>query len=84
MENEKQIFKVGDKVFDIRCGWGEVIKYEIDLSYPVQVRTKNGGVEGYTHDGKVYSSDLNTVLSFKEYTLQGFSQERPIEFEDGE
>jgi hypothetical protein len=74
---KKQIFKLGDKVFDIRLGWGEVINDNWDELYPIQVKYKNGCTDSYTYNG-VWSKDTKTpILSFTEYTLQGFSQERP-------
>jgi hypothetical protein len=63
----KEIFKVEDKVFDFKYGWGFVY----DASCPIIVRFSE-----YT--ASYAKKDLKT-LSFTEYTLQGFSQERPIE-----
>ncbi len=60
------VFKEGDKVFHINCGWGIIDKisdYIIDVKFPVM------NVIGFNND---------SLLSFTEYTLQGFSQERPI------
>lgn len=67
MENKQEIFKVGDKVFDIRYGWGEVVDTSSYNYIIVQFDIKS--VIQYHKDNK--------VLSFTEYTLQGFSQERP-------
>lgn len=66
---EKQIFKIGDKVYNHKYGWGKVIS-----------RGKFNRVPLYV----VYFNDVTgwfdeTSLSFTEYTLQNFSQERPIE-----
>ena len=74
MEN---VFKKGDKVF---ChyfgGWGVVediylknIVFPIRCSFPL-------GNGSFTQDGRFYS-DGPPMLSFTEYTLEGFSQERP-------
>jgi len=72
----KTIFKEGDKVFDVRYGWGEVI-YIIDNGlYRVKVMYEYG-TNTYTSDGFHLKTDLIPILSFTEYTLQGFSQERP-------
>jgi len=71
------IFKKGDKVF---ChyfgGWGVVediylknIVFPIRCSFPL-------GNGSFTQDGRFYS-DGPPMLSFTEYTLEGFSQERP-------
>ena len=35
----------------------------------------------YTNDGKRTLGEETPLLSFMEYTLQGFSQERPINYE---
>ena len=62
----KEIFKEGDRVFDLVYGWGKVI----NSTCPITVKFSE-----YTVD--YYKKDL-VKLSFTEYTLQGFSQERPI------
>lgn len=62
----KEIFKVEDKVFDFKYGWGFVY----DARCPIIVRFSEYTVS-------YAKKDLKT-LSFTEYTLQGFSQERPI------
>lgn len=77
------IFKVGDKVFHIEYGWGEVTLESADKPYPIEVQFKSYRTS-FTKDGKeaIY---YRPMLSFTEYTLQGFSQERPIELpEPGE
>jgi len=76
---EKQIFKKGDRVFDIRFGWGTV-KEVLDTSYhnyPIIVFFDNiGNVITYASDGS-FGAGMPQMLSFTEYTLQGFTQERP-------
>lgn len=78
----KTIFKVGDRVYDIRYGWGKIIdknngaigvQFEDDDSQEVII---------YTNDGKRTLGEETPLLSFMEYTLQGFSQERPINYKD--
>ena len=64
---KKQIFKIGDRVFHIQYGWGVISELSInDILVDFQNRMSAW-----------VSSDGN-LLSFTEYTLQGFSQERPI------
>jgi len=69
----KTIFKKGDRVFVYPFGWGE---------YDKPSRTENKfhyiifeGVQRAIH---------NDLISFTEYTLEGFSQIRPVTFEKGE
>jgi hypothetical protein len=59
------IFKVGDRVFHIEYGWGTVKKVDGIMSVI------------FTHG--IVTFIEGRLLSFTEYTLQGFSQERPIE-----
>lgn len=77
----KSIFKVGDKVYDIRFGWGEVKKAMTDCMYPVHVDF-NTREEQYTFIHYYQVEDFTPLLSFTEYTLQGFSQERPFDPQD--
>ena len=74
-------FRVGDRVYCCFKGWGLVKYIDNTLSYPIRVLFDSSGlVEGYTTDGR-WKNDSNPTLSFTEYTLQGFSQERPKELD---
>ena len=81
----KTIFKVGDRVFDIRFGWGTVKHIEEDENsyFPISVlfdndKFQNNKLYEVEHNDKTYTN----LLSFTEYTLQGFSQRRPIDYEE--
>lgn len=74
----KTVFKEGDKVFCIVNGHGVIKKILDRSSYPIEVSFNDGDEIDYTLDGRLYD-DSNPTLSFTEYTLQGFSQERQIE-----
>ena len=68
MEANKEIFRLGDKVFNIQYGWGVVS----DI-YSEMIIVKFNGIQyGFLNVN-------NKTLSFTEYTLDGFSQERPEE-----
>lgn len=71
------IFKVGDRVFDIRYGWGIVQHIDLSANYPIFCGFDKHK-QSYSTDGKVLDNTIST-LSFTEYTLEGFSQERPEE-----
>lgn len=75
MEN-KEIFKLGDKVFCALIGHGIVNRVSGTANdlYPIEVKYSNG-VECYTVDGR-YCKAAFPTLSFSEYTLDGFSQKR--------
>ena len=66
-------FKAGDRVYDVVWGWGIVTVTNLS----VEVKFDSGIYQSYKKDGR-YSEDSKPTLSFTEYTLQGFSQERPI------
>jgi hypothetical protein len=75
MRNET-IFKEGDKVFDILFGWGEVTCIvEFNTNHPVVCRFGEDTIN-YTKLG-CYFKGWSRTLSFTEYKLEGFSQERP-------
>lgn len=83
---EKQIFRVGDRVFDHRFGWGEVtyvysIKKVKDAYNSFNCEVK---FDKYTDEKPFIYTDHGalTALSFTEYTLQGFTQEKPVNYEE--
>lgn len=79
---DKQIFRKGDRVFDIIFGWGKVteVYYPQDRDYPVSVQFENSVII-YTYDGKWAHGDSYSRLSFTEYGFDDrFSQERPIDY----
>jgi hypothetical protein len=59
-------FKEGDSVFHIQYGWG-TIKTD---KYTIYVEFNDKRLDN------MYISE-NNILSFTEYTLEGFSQDRP-------
>jgi hypothetical protein len=71
-------FKVGDRVFHLQHGWGEVTIIDTEESYPITVCFNNNEMYRFTKEGRVNSWEKTPTLSFTEYTLQGFTQERPI------
>ena len=71
----KTIFEVGDKVFDYQFGWGKVKGIDNSSLFCVTVDFGDDSLR-YTTDGRLLSESAPT-LSFTEYTLKGFSQERP-------
>ena len=82
---DKQIFKVGDRVFDIMYGWGvvEELHQDEERSYPLIVRFPGFDTLYYTRDGKSNTSDSHPILSFTEYGFDNrFTQERPINYEE--
>ncbi len=83
---KKQTFEKGDRVFDIKHGWGTVA-LRLNESEDPYYRLRVDFVyhrESYTEEGKSNISDAYRSLSFTEYDLinGGFSQERPINYDD--
>lgn len=87
LEMEKQIFKVGDRVYDFYYGWGTITAKREDFEntdYIWVVAFENGYIEDYTIEGKYEITDKFRSLSFTEYDFVkgGFSQERQINYHD--
>ena len=74
------IFKVNDRVYCYRFGWGKIISNDScnNDHYPIFVQFKDS-LETFTKDGR-FSENEPPSLSFTEYNLVtgGFSQERPL------
>lgn len=64
----KTIFKENDRVYVTSLGWGKVID--------AGCSTQTGWVGIETDEGRIIHVD-SYLVSFTEYTLKGFSQERP-------
>ena len=81
---KKQTFEKGDRVFDYLKGWGEIVHTysdnweEVDDNYTVCV-VRFESSEELEHFTKYLATK---TLSFTEYTLKGFTQERPINYKD--
>lgn len=77
----KNKFIKGDRVFDIIYGWGEVISIDVHDRNCVEVLFDDKLKRSYLFNA-LYPSEggyPRPVLSFTEYKLVGFSQERPEE-----
>lgn len=80
---DKQIFKVGDRVFDINYGWGVVRDVYKDGEIRVDFKEyEKDIIRIYNADGRIYTGVKQPVLSFTEYTLKGFSQKRPVDYKN--
>lgn len=82
---EKQIFKVGDKVFDYSYGWGKVLEIlnRAEYSYAIVVGFNKDYFEKHRYSNLgIEMRRYHPTLSFTEYSLEGFSQERPINYDD--
>ena len=84
---KETIFREGDRVYDIRYGWGTVVKHNDSENYPISVKFDQDISQEfmyYTECGKSYKLDNAGLLSFTEYDLVngGFSQERLISNHD--
>jgi len=65
---EKTVFKEGDRVYHLSYGWGVIKEHNSDENYSkIMFET-----------GKEYGFLEHFLISFTEYTLQGFSQIRPV------
>lgn len=80
--NQETVFKVGQRVFEISYGWGEIVEIHNDKrSYPLLVKfdtLEKRQTRSFTSDGR-YSGEMVRTLSFTHYSLEngGFSQVPP-------
>ena len=80
---KKQTFEKGDRVFHYLKGWGEIVHTysdnweEVDDNHTVCVLKFDSNEKL-----QLFTKYLATkTLSFTEYTLQGFTQEKPVNYE---
>ncbi len=62
------MFEINDRVFHIQYGWGEV--YDTSKTGIFYVKFDNG-------NSCAFSTLLQPLLSYTEYTLEGFTLEKP-------
>lgn len=63
-------FNIGDKVWDMRFGWGVVKRYAEGRLYPVEVLFYgNGECNEFTDDGRYHTSDVSPTLFFEEIPI---------------
>ena len=82
---EKEIFRKGDRVFDIRYGWGTITRVTDDFKsfFPIWVDFDNGyDKQVYTLEG-ASKIDKIPMLSFTEYGFDDrFTQGKSINYND--
>ena len=82
---DKQIFKLGDRVYDIRHGWGTITRVTDDFKsfFPIWVDFDNGyDKQVYTLEG-ASKIDKIPMLSFTEYGFDDrFTQGKSINYHD--
>lgn len=69
MENNR--FKEGDRVFDIRYGWGHIAEVHIDFHIKVYFDSEKSAFW--------FDNVSSRILSFTEYALDGYTAFRPEE-----
>lgn len=70
-------FKVGDKVFDIRYGWGKVVGDKAIGVYSIYVTFDRERNNTYTKEGKEHYTDSSPSLSHTEYSIHSTQSEYP-------
>ena len=61
--------KVGDKVWSILDGWGEIVKITNE-DFPIKVKFKNGSFESFITDGSKYYNNINPTLFWDEVKFE--------------
>ena len=77
---KKEIFRVGDKVYDATYGWGTITSINYAVFLPITVKFDRDKVS-YTKDGQIYPWAIRPTLSFQEYGFDDrFSLKRPTSY----
>jgi hypothetical protein len=61
--------KVGDRIWNVVQGWGEVIQIDNDPIYPLGIQFENGITEKFTLDGKGNRRDKYPCLYWDEIQI---------------
>lgn len=76
---KNRIFEKGDQVFHSAYGWGKVMDINTGIEgLPIEVEFLNWNCDFFTEEGRT-APGMPLVLSFTEYSYEGFSLERPEE-----
>ena len=62
-------FRVGDRVYCMKHGWGKVTDVSMGEQYPIYVQFCNGHKDSYTIEGMIHTSWINKTLFFAEPTI---------------
>ena len=78
------MFTLNQKVFDYFYGWGVVKKVNNNGTLEVRFDNQDGNIVNYTSEGFILDDDIikHPTLATKEYTLEGFTQEPQINWND--
>lgn len=68
--------KVGDKVWCMRSGWGEIRGTDSSKAYPIAVYFTSDEFKTYTVDGQYDEEDLNQTLFWGEVVID--APEKPM------
>ena len=61
--------KVGDRIWNVVQGWGEVVQIDNDPIYPLGIQFENGITEKFTLDGKGNRRDKYPCLYWDEIKI---------------
>lgn len=66
MEEQFKNAKIGDKVWDIRSGWGKITRINNSTIYRINVQFNDGDNESFMLDSKQQRNDILPVLFWDE------------------
>ena len=69
--------KIGDKVWDIRLGWGEIIEIGYTILYPITVKF-DSIIDKYTFEGKWAIKDKFPTLFWNEFKIPEKAFKKPL------
>lgn len=72
--------KIGDKVWNIRKGWGIITYIETNSTFAINVEFKDGSDIWFLKDGKEFYDDINPTLFWNEIKVD--MPEKPFNLEN--
>jgi hypothetical protein len=69
--------QIGDKVWDFKYGWGEIISINKNGAYPIRVKFDNNEFN-YTLDGKWDKTDITPTLFWNKFEIPKEAYEKPL------
>lgn len=69
--------KIGDRVWSLTKGWGEIIRIDYDSVYPLSVKYDSGGIVTFTFGGYLFIDGAIQSLFWDEVVIEAPAKPLP-------